>query len=96
MSVTDPLIVPLGFRLDIKKNFFSERVVRQWHRLTREVGESLSLEVIKNHVGASLRDMVSGHGGDGLNLMILRLEKNTNDSVTWKFCLYVFSAKWGK
>ena len=30
------------------------------------VAESLSLEVLKNHVDVALMDMVSGHGGDGL------------------------------
>ena len=35
-------------------------------RLSREVVESPSLEASKNHRDVTLRDTVSGHGGDGL------------------------------
>ena len=38
----------------------------QWHRLLREAVESPSLEVLKNCGDVALRDVVSGHGGDGL------------------------------
>ena len=52
------------FCLDNRNDFFSGGAVRHRHRLG--MGESLPLEVFKSRGDVGLRDVVSGHGGDGL------------------------------
>lgn len=73
----------MDIRLDIRKKLFSERGVRRWKRLPREVAESLSLEVFERRVGVTLSDVVYSscrHGlMDGLH-GLLGLS-NLNDSM---------------
>ncbi|KFO79159.1 hypothetical protein N303_11818, partial [Cuculus canorus] len=46
------------FRLDIRKNFFTMRVVRHWHRLPREVADAPSLEVFKARLDGALGSLI--------------------------------------
>ena len=57
-----------AFRLDSRKDFFSERAVGRWNGLHCDVGGSPSLRLLRSCADVALRDMVSGHGGDGLTV----------------------------
>lgn len=53
----------MRFRLDIRKNSFTEKVVKHLNRLPRAVVEALSLEILKRPVGVALGTLFS----DGLD-----------------------------
>ncbi|KFW10953.1 hypothetical protein N326_03567, partial [Eurypyga helias] len=46
------------FRLDIRKKFFPEWVVRHWHRLAREAVDAPSLEGFKARLDGALSNLV--------------------------------------
>ncbi|KGL88024.1 hypothetical protein N301_13488, partial [Charadrius vociferus] len=46
------------FRLDIRKEFFTVRVVRHWNRLPREAVDAPSLEVFKAGLDGALSNLV--------------------------------------
>ncbi|KFR11305.1 hypothetical protein N306_15149, partial [Opisthocomus hoazin] len=46
------------FRLDIRKKFFTIRVVRHWHRLPREAVDAPFLAVFKAWLDGALSNLV--------------------------------------
>ncbi|KAK4816379.1 hypothetical protein QYF61_016283 [Mycteria americana] len=46
------------FRLDLRKHFFTKRVVKPWNRLPREVVDAPSLPVFKRHLDNALNTML--------------------------------------
>ncbi|KFP10452.1 hypothetical protein Z169_02441, partial [Egretta garzetta] len=46
------------FRVDIRKKFFTMRVVKHWNRLPREVVEAPSLETFKARLDGALSNLI--------------------------------------
>ncbi|KFQ98395.1 hypothetical protein N306_11736, partial [Opisthocomus hoazin] len=46
------------FRLDIRKEFFTMRVVKHWNRLPREAVDAPCLEVFKARLDGALSNLV--------------------------------------
>ncbi|KFP19908.1 hypothetical protein Z169_07104, partial [Egretta garzetta] len=46
------------FRLDIRKKFFTMRVVKHWNRLPREAVEAPSLEAFKARLDGPLSNLI--------------------------------------
>ncbi|KFQ11549.1 hypothetical protein N330_12771, partial [Leptosomus discolor] len=46
------------FRLDIRKKFFTIRVVKHWNRLPREVVQAPSLETFKIRLDGALGNLI--------------------------------------
>jgi len=52
------ILKEMRFRLDIRKKFFTVRVVKTWHRLPREVVDAPSLETFSAGLDGALSDLV--------------------------------------
>ena len=77
-------------RLDIRRKFFTQRVVTHWNRLSREAVDAPSLEAFKARLDVALGSLVwwltTLHIAGGWNWMILVVLFNPGRSVIVSHC----------
>lgn len=54
----DPKLFQEKFRLNIRKHFFTARVVKHWGRIPSEVVDAISLSLFKKHLDNALNNML--------------------------------------
>ena len=75
--------------------FFTQRVVRHWHRLPREAVGAPSLEVFKARLDGALGNLVwwevSLPMAGGWNWMVFKVPSNPNHSIIYYLLSYILS-----
>ena len=73
------------FRLDIRRKFFTQRVVTRWNRLPKEAVDAPSLEAFKARLDVALGSLVwwlaTLHTTGGWNWMVIVVLFNPGHSV---------------
>ena len=74
------------FRLDIRRKFFTQRVVTHWNRLPKEAVDAPSLEAFKARLDVALGSPVwwlaTLHIAGGWNWMVIVVLSNPGHSMT--------------
>ena len=79
----------MWIRLDLRKMFFTQRVVTHWNRLPKEAVDAPSLQAFKARLDVALGSLVwwmaSLHIAGGWNWMIFGILFNPGHSMTVQF-----------
>ena len=78
------------FRLDIRRKFFTQRVVTHWNRLPKEVVDAPSLDAFKARLDVALGSLVwwlvTLHIAEGLKLIIVVF---STQAILWFHSMYL-------